>query len=354
MPIPLTALFAAAIHQVRSEVADPSELEQSVALLPRAAGSEPVQYEVVGNQLHVNTIPVPATAPGAALLLDAFNQHHTSRLELPSGLTPRQWHDVAELYASAPGLYATIDQLRDALRASVPAAVVSAPARDGEVDLREALFELPGLRTSAPPGEAPAHPTDAGAEARTSLASQLDPLLTVAHQARAARDYPALARAILGIRQLETTGDDERRAMVANERRRYAPVDALDEMVRLLTVPTTPAVVEQAVLALGRDGTEALLRALSGAGGPHERRVYIELLVRVPGDDDAIQGALTSARAALVRDVTEVAGRRHMARAVPALTQLLRHREPEVRTAAWHALEQIGTREAVEALTAGR
>ncbi len=354
MPIPLTALFAAAVHQVRSEVADPSELEQSVALLAQAAGFEPVQYEVAGDQLLVNNVPIPPTAPGAALLLDAFRRHHTSRLELPAGLSPRQWHDVAELYASAPGLYATIDQLRDALRASVPAAVVSAPMRDGEVDLREALFELPGLRTSAPPGDAPQRASDAAVEARMSLASQLDPLLASAQQAHAARDFPALARAVLGIRQLEAAGDDERRAMVANERRRYATVDVLDEMVRLLTEPTTPAVVEQAVLAVGRDGTEALLRALNGAGGPHDRRVYIELLVRVRAGDDAIQGSLTSARAALVRDVTEVAGRRHMAQAVPALTQLLRHREPEVRTAAWHALEQIGTREAVEALTAGR
>ncbi len=354
MATSITALFATAVHQVRSEVADPSELERAVDLLARAAGNEPVTCEVVGNRLRVNNAPIPPDSPGAALLFDALRHHHTSRLELPAALSPRQWHDVAELYASAAGVYPGIDQFRDALRASVPAAVVAAPPAEGSVDLREAMFELPGLRTSAAAGDAPDLAPDHSAEARSSLAEHLDQFVAAAHQAAATRDYPALARAIVDICALESAEDQDHRAMISLERRRCATPEILDAMVRLLVDPRTPVVVQEAVLAVGRDGTEALLRALSGAGRPQDRRVYIDLLVHARSGEDAIQGALTSARAALVRDVTEVAGRRQMAQAVPALTQLLRHREPEVRTAAWHALEQIGTREAVAALNAGR
>jgi HEAT repeats len=354
MPIPLTALFATAIHQVRSEVADPSELGDSLDLLMQAARGQAVQYEVIGDQLRVNATPVPASAPGAQLLVESLLQHHTARLELPAGLGRREWHDIAELYASAPGLYQSIDELRDAIRASVPEAVVAGPMSAGAIDLREAVFELPGLSTSRPSGERPAVTVDEAAAAHAAVMVQLDPVLARAQRARGEENYPEFAGTLLEIRELEGRSGPEHRALISHERRRLTPPEVLDQLARLMTAPNAPPVIEEAVFAMGRDGTEALLRALSGTSRTQERRIYMDALVRVRDGSDAILKALTGARISLVRDATEVAGRRRMVEAVPALTQLMRHREQEVRTAVWYALEQIGTPEAVEALRHGR
>jgi len=61
-------------------------------------------------------------------------------------------------------------------------------------------------------------------------------------------------------------------------------------------------------------------------------------------------GSVAVARPAGRADVADAAGRRALDEAVPALKILLKHHDEEVRTAAWHALEQVGTPEARRAL----
>ncbi|HEX3926544.1 MAG TPA: HEAT repeat domain-containing protein [Gemmatimonadales bacterium] len=350
-----TALLAVAVHQVRAAIADPAELEEAVGMLTTAAASTPLAWELTDDHLRLNGVPMPSGGPGTEALMRAFREHRTTRLVLPAGLTARQWRDVAELYASAPDLYASADQLRDALRASVPDAVVTAalPTTD-TVDLRDAMFEIPGLTTAGATPSDPVLGPDPAAAERAEHSTRLDPLVVAAEAARARGDQAALAHALLGMHQLEVHADNGRRALIGRERRRVAPPEVLDTMVRALANPAAPVVIARAAATIGRDGAEALLRALDATTVPHERRTYADALTRARDGDEVVLQALQSPRSHLVSAAAEIIGRRQMTYAIPALGQLLRHREAEVRTAAWRALEQIGTREALEAMQSGR
>lgn len=108
--------------------------------------------------------------------------------------------------------------------------------------------------------------------------------------------------------------------------------------------------IARAITSAGRDGVEALIEVLNSGAGRPERRACVEALAATPHAEEGILIGLGSHRPELVASLADVAGRRHMVTAIPKLGQLLRHGEAEVRTAAWHALERIGTHEAFEAL----
>lgn len=352
MPVPLTALFATAIYLERSAVAEPEELAKAITLLYHAAAGESISFDVRGDDLLISGTPLSLEAPGAAIIRHALVDHHTARLTLPNALTALQWRDVVELFASAPGLYPTVDDLRDALRCTVPSAVVSGTTGDdAEGDLRQSLFEMPGLRGA---GTATDVSRSVGLHdaALAELSAQLDPLLRVAAKARANADYDGLAQALMQMHELAVDKDAEQRAIVARERRRVVPSDVLEAMARRVPRAGAASALTRVLGLLGNDGAAALLDALAGATGPHERRAYIDALVAARESDTVIVEALGNERTELVRDAAEVVGRKRLEKAVPVLAHLLRHSKVDVRTTAWHALEQIGTREAVRALRA--
>lgn len=352
MPVPLAALFSSAIYLERSAVAEPEEIARAVTLLHRAAEDESLSFEVRGDDLLINGTPLSLEAPGATTIRHALVDHHTARLTLPKALTALQWRDVVELFASAPGLYPTVDDLRDALRCTVPEAVVSGTSGDAaEADLRQSMFELPGLRGAASAFDV-VRTVDAHDAALAELSANLDPLLRVAERARATADYDALAQTMLQIHDLAAGKDAEQRAIVARERRRVVPSDVLEAMARRVPRTGAAGVIARVLGLLGNDGAAALLDALAGAHGPHERRAYIDALVACRESDTTIVEALGNERAELVRDAAEVVGRKRMEKAVPLLAHLLKHSKVDVRTTAWHALELIGTRDAVRALRA--
>jgi hypothetical protein len=345
----LTALFATAIYQAQSALADPDAVDQTIELLAHAVAGTAVSFEVGETDLVVNGAPLPPPAPGVELVRRVLVDHHTMRLRLPPGTTGAQWRTVVEIYSSAPGLYESVDDLRDAMRAGVPDVMVGGSrGRAAEADLRSALFELPGLRATSSVLE-PARLIDPHDAEIAHLEARLDPLLQSAAHARQAQDHEELATVLLQIRQLEEAGDDDLRAIVARERRRVVPFELLEGMARSIAKPATPAVVGRALGAMGNDGATALINALTGATGPHERRAYIEALVACRDCEDAIVMALGNSRLELSRDAAEIAGRRRIERAVPMLTHMLKHPRGDVRTAAWRALEMIGTPAAMKA-----
>ena len=349
MHAPLTALLATAIYQAQSALADPEAVAETLELLHGVVGGGAVNLEVADTGLVVNSVPLPGAAPGVELLRHVLADHHTMRLRVPPGTTREQWRSAVEVYSSAPGLYETIDDLRDALRASIPDVMVgSSRGRAAEADLRSALFELPGLRATSS-SYAPARVVDPHNAEIAELEARLDPLLTAATAARDAREYEGLATVLLQIRDLEETGDDDLRAIVARERRRVVPPDVLEAMARSIAKPSAAPTIARALGVMGNDGASALISALNSAAGPHERRVFIEALVTCRDCEDAIVAALANSRLELSRDAAEVAGRRRIERAVPMLKHLLKHPRGDVRTAAWRALELIGTPAAMKA-----
>jgi hypothetical protein len=254
---------------------------------------------------------------------------------------------VVELISSTPGLYHSLDDLRDALRFTVPDAVVSGTSDEG--DLRDALFEMPGLRASAASAE-PARAPDPHDAELAELNSRLDPLLKAAERARDNGNFEQLAHTLLAILALEESNRDDRRAIVARERRRVVAVDVMEAMARSVAKPRAPAVVARILGMLGHDGAMALITALSGATTLNERRAFMDALAGCRDCDEVLVDALNHSRPEVARDVAEVVGRRQVEGAVPFLRHLLRHPQTDVRTAAWHALESIGTRDAVQAL----
>ncbi len=356
MSVSLAALFAAALYQVRAADADPDSMDEAVMLLGRAADDRSVSFSVVDGNLFVNDIPLAADAPGVSLVIKVLDDHGMMRLALPAGIEPRRWREVAEIFASVAALYPTPDDVRDALRASVPAAVVvSRQDESGITDLREEMFvELPGLMTDA--GAITLPPTEgltSRSADRSELSARLDPILKEAVEAVDARDFERLASLLLEIAAIGEHSDEATRAILARERRRVTPQSFVEAMVRLLPRLDASPLISRAVMTLGRDGVDALIDALSGSVNAVERRAYMELLTASNDAGEAILASLGSAQAELVRDMAEVAGRRRMDAAIPTLGHLLKDNDEGVRTTAWQALEQIGTNEALAVLYGG-
>ncbi len=349
MPGPTAALFGAAIYQQRSAMAEATDVDRTVALLSRATAESPVTFDVRGDDLLINGTPLSLEAPGVAVIRHAMVDHQTVHLAVPRALTATQWRAVVELFASAPGLYPSIDDLRDALRFSVPDAVVSSSVgAAAEGDLRQSLFELPGLRATGAGNEA--RVVDSRDAVLAKLSTALDPLLGAAARARDNRDYAALAQVLLQIQELAADKDSEQQAIISRERRRVVPSHILEAMARQIPKSGASSPIARVLGTLGHDGAAAILDALSGAPGPQERRAYIDVLVASRDCDITIVEALGSTRVEIVRDAAEVIGRKRMEHAVPLLAHLLKHTKVDVRTTAWHALELIGTREALKAL----
>lgn len=351
MPVPLTALFAAALHQVRASDGDAAAMDRALSLLARAAGGTAVTFEVMGDRFMVNDMPVSVDAPGVAQVMATFRGHDTARLSLPGGLEPRHWREVAEIFASAAGLFPGPLHLIEALRAAVPGSeIVSAGIRGGVID--SSTGELPtDLFNMTPPGiELGSQDLTSQGNERAELSTRLDPLLAEGRAAADARDYDRLAAALIDLHALEHSCDDAQRSIIVRERRRMVSNDELETLVRLLPRAGNDSMIARALISAGRDGIEAIIEVLNSAEGRPERRAYVEALAAAPHAEEAILKALSSHRPDLVSAVAEAAARRHMVTAVPALGHLLKHSDATVRTAAYHALERIGTHEAFEAL----
>ena len=99
MPVPLTALLAATIHQVRAAAIDSAAMDRALSLLYRAAGEIPVTLEIIDDRLMVNDMPVSTDAPGVPAVIACMLGHDTARLSLPGHLELHHWRGVAELFA---------------------------------------------------------------------------------------------------------------------------------------------------------------------------------------------------------------------------------------------------------------
>lgn len=351
MPVPLNALLAASIYQVRLVEADPGALMRAAELLARAAGEDPASWELDGDDLLVNGIPLPPGAPGVPTLRTALRHHRVTRLVVPAELRTPQWADLATILAAAPGVYDTPDKLAHAVQAAIPGAMVvpTIDAIAGE-DLRDAtleVYESPEWRADDPGGDPML--LDRGTD-RSALSATLDPMLHQGTDAAQRSDWEGLVAVMAQLDELMARSDEATRSIILQERRRMVPPSVLGQMVRQLPNAGLGSPVARAVIAAGRNGADALLEALADQPTRFAHRVYMEALVEAHDADQLLLRMLNTKSTAMLRDVIDVIGRRAMVAAVPELARLLRHADADVRTTAWHALEQIGTPEALAAL----
>jgi hypothetical protein len=355
MPTTLTALFAAAIHEARSAEADPTGLQRAATMLVTAAGARRLTFSIDDHRISINGVPLHLDAPGADLVRIALERHATARLILPAGLTVRQWRDLAELYASAPGLYPTPEHVRAAVLGLVPGAAFGAGelGDPGEPDQPHDRV-IPGLSSvgDTPPRTSPdltSRQTD-----RASLSAALDPLLDRGTQAAARRDWNELADVLQGLHSLEQIADDSVRSIIVRERRRIVPSFVLEDLVRQLPAAGPGSRIGQALSNLGVESAHAIFEVLADGPSKTERRTYLEVLTMLDGAESVLVDKLAVRDIEILRDAADVVGRRRVTRAVIPLAGLLRHNNEEVRTAAWHALEAIGTPEAMGELSRKR
>ena len=352
MPHATTALLGTLLHLARSGTDDPQTLQHTAALLARANFGATTSCELRDDDLVVNEAPIARAVPGTTLVRTALREHGIRRLHFPSSMTWETWLGVVQVLASPVGLYTSPREVELALAAVVPGLEFTpADAMPLADEIRIALADVPGA-----PGRTPQHrevdPSLASATAeRAPLSAVLDPLVSAATSAVERKDYEALAEVLLRLEQLEAESDEGTRIIVQGERRRAVPLPTLERLVHELPQLGVSSAASRAIDHLGRDGVTALLDVLEETTDRAARRIYMDLLVRSRGGDDLILRGLEAASPKAARDAAELVGRRGTAAAVPALARLLKHAEEEVRTAAWHALEQIGTAEARQALT---
>lgn len=353
MPTTLTALLAAVLYDARSVDADPTAIERAAELLAIATGGRAVTLEREGDRLVVGGLPIPTEAPGAAIVSEALARHQVSRLALPPGMATADWRAWGELFASARGLYPSVDHLAAALAAILPDARLTA-ARSDAAPSPPPLGRDHGPQDLPWPALAPAPDLTTSAADRGTLSRDLDPLLTACRDAVDRKDWHELATALLGLNRLEQALGEGGKATVAHARRRVTSTAALANLVRLVAQEGRHSVAAQALILLGRDGADAIIDALAEPLSRSDRRVLLDLLARLDDVDEVIIGQLQSHLPDLARDMAEVAGRRRIEAAVAPLAMLLRHREEAVRTASWRALEEIGTPAALAVLAGSR
>lgn len=344
MPVPLIALLAASLHEASTAGNDPAAYARSVSLLARAVGGSAVTIAVDGDALQVNGIPVPGTAPGVLQVARTLARLRIGTLRIPAQVEAARWRDVVELLSSAPALYPDAAAFSAALSgilaeaSASPLTTSGLPIDASHGDEFSDVEEWGGTTMSV----------GASDVERSPLSSILQPIVERGRAALEANDDAGLAEVLLELGALDVSAGDA--VSVRAERRRLAPPRVLEVMARSLPDPTAPTVIWRALKEMGADAADAIVEAMRDAKSRVARRTYAVALSEIPEAEETILAGLTGSDSQVVSDLADVAGRRAMATAVPTLAKLLKHHEEEVRTAAWHALDQIGTPEARRAL----
>ncbi len=169
------------------------------------------------------------------------------------------------------------------------------------------------------------------------------PLVVRGERAIEQEDAAGLAVVLLELLKLERHESLLTAQVFAAQREDLSAPHALAIMARRLRDHDTPAVVREALFALGIVGAEALLQQLALAPDRVTRRVYLEALTEHPEATGPVLHALKGRDPRRLAAAAEVSGLRALELAIPALEVLLRHEDEGVRAAAYRALEQIGT-----------
>jgi hypothetical protein len=352
VPIPLTALFAATLQQIRSAASDPAALARAADLLARAAGPGPSTWEVESNRLLVNGVPIPNGAPGVAIVRAVLTRHHIRELTVPGQTDASHWSELATALDSATGLYRTAEQFTHALQAAVPGTDVRCSIETfPEAGDADEINAATSQRTPVSAFAEPAPGLVSETADRAALSVRLEPLIEAGMAAATRWDWDGIAAMLLQLHALEEHANDAERWIIAQERHRVVSPSMLQRMVRELPTLSPGAPLSRGIASLGGEAVEAILEALADDPSRQGRHSYIAALESIANADAALLEALTaSVQTNVLRDVIAVVGRRRIEGAIPTLAALRHNGDERVRTAALRALENIGTPAAIAAL----
>jgi hypothetical protein len=318
--------------------------EQKAALraVVTVSKESPVRLGNKEGRLAVNGLVMPQALTGVQELAARLSAHTIEEIEIDQGAAASELLALARLLA------------------------VEAASTSDTVDFAQKLSELTGrtvrVRRAAAPERAPAPvaPGDGvpeGPQARvpklltrltehlTAITAHgvLDELAFVAEQgAREGRvaDVARIFSALLD-REAGITDPEVRRAFLVTVRRLTKPT-FLRPIAQLLTThPATALRTERILQRCGQDGVDAVVDRHAAARSAAERRVYHDVLTRLPLAREALVQMLADPRWHVVRQATEFLGEMGVEEAERPLAELLRHDDPRVRRAATRALARI-------------
>ena len=287
-------------------------------------------------RLAVNGLVMPQALTGVQELAGRLAVHQIEEIELDQAAAPAELLALARLLS------------------------VEATTSSDAADFAQKLSELTGttvrVRRAAVTEASPMRTTETTAEiapdevqARvpkllTNLTEQLNPvaaqqvldeLAFLAEQAtREGRttDVAAIFSAMLD-REGGITDSDVRRVFLVTVRRLTRPTILRPIAVLLVTHPATAGRTERILARVGQDGVDAVVDQFAGSRSISDRRIYRDVLSRLPLAREALVQMLPTRAGIVVRQAAELLGEMGAEEAERPLAELLRHDDERVRRA---------------------
>jgi HEAT repeat protein len=295
-------------------------------------------------RLAVNGLVMPQALTGVQELAERLAVHQIEEIELDQGAVPAELLALARLLS------------------------VEATTSSDAADFAQKLSELTGttvrVKRAAVTEASPMRTTETTAEiapdevqARvpkllTKLTEQLNPVMAqqvldelafLAEQAtREGRtsDVAAIFSAMLD-REGGITDPDVRRVFLVTVRRLTRPTILRPVAVLLVTHPVTAGRTERILARVGQDGVDAVVDQFTSSRSISDRRIYRDVLSRLPLAREALVQMLADPRWFVVRQAAEFLGEMGAEEAERPLAELLRHDDERVRRAVTRALSRI-------------
>jgi len=297
-------------------------------------------------RLAVNGLVMPQALTGVQELAGRLAAHAIEEIELDQAAAPAELlalarllaveattsSDAAEFAQKLSELTGTTVRVKRAAATEASPTRTSDAASTGEATQEDAQSRVPKLLTKL-------------TEQLNPAAAQhvLDELAFLAEQAtREGRttDVAAIFSALLD-REGGITDPDVRRVFLVTVRRLTKPTILRPVAVLLLTHPATARRTERILQRVGQDGVDAVVDQYTSSREIGHRRIYRDVLSRLPLAREALVQMLADPRWFIVRQAAEFLGEMGAEESERPLAELLRHDDERVRRAVTRALSRI-------------
>ncbi len=297
-------------------------------------------------RLAVNGLVMPQALTGVQELAERLAVHRIDEIELDQGAAP------AELLALARLLSVESTTSSDAADFAQKLSELTGTT----VRVRRAAeTERAPMRTTETPSAAENAPDEVQARVPrllTKLTEQqnpatahqvLDELAFLAEQATREGRTPDVAAIFSAILDRETaiTDTDVRRVFLVTARRLTKPTILRPIAGLLVSHPVTAHRTERILQRVGQDGVDSVVDQYTGSRSVTERRIYRDVLTRLPLAREALVQMLLDPRWYIVRQAAEFLGEMGAEEAERPLAELLRHDDERVRRAVTRSLSRI-------------
>jgi HEAT repeat protein len=320
-------------------------------------------------QLLANGNAIPGTLTAARELVVRLLGHDVREMHAEARATPADMLNAARALVEEPvfgGDLATITERLAATGARTvwfmtgrPTEPVEVPAAGANADAAApppagsggGMFGHFASRKARPKSAKDVLAALDGARQGGPVARALEDLVTLVERAVREGQTHVAVTAFAGLVQRETAIERQelRRPYMMAIRRLAKPV-VLRAVAALVREREWTEQCVAVLVRAGAEGAEAVVEQLTHARTEEDRQSFFKILLTLRAGVSSLVIMLGDPRWYMVRDAAELLGEMKAAEAEGALTPLLRHSDERVRKAAAHALVQVGTRTALQAV----